>query len=81
MRDDVKKWYCSTFPHDDLGRELPEGVTFKDYFEALDHYRDIYELMGTAADSIIRERIFERLSEIMDCDYSYIYDQWLKSAN
>lgn len=80
MRDNVKAWYLLTYPHDELGKELPDNVTFKDYFEYLDSYRDIYELMGVAADSIIRERIFERLAEIMDCDYEYIYEQWLKGV-
>ena len=77
MRDKIKNWYCAAYPTDDLGKEIPQDITFKDLFNALDHGEDVYELLGDAADSIIRERCFVRLSDIMDCDYSYIYDQWL----
>ena len=30
-------------------------------------------------DTIVRERIFIKLAEIMNVDYDYIYEQWLKS--
>jgi hypothetical protein len=28
-------------------------------------------------DSIIRERLFEKLSEILNCEYEVIYQRWL----
>jgi len=37
---------------------------------------DMYAEMGTA-DSVIRERCFEKLAEIMNVEYSVIYDKWL----
>ena len=80
MRDNVKKWYIENYPSDPLGADIPAALTFRDFFDALDHYRDIYDLLGDAADSIVRERIFARLADIMDCDYGYIYDQWLAAA-
>ena len=45
---------------------------------ALDTYKDIYEVVGVG-DSVIRERIFVKLAEIMEVDYDYIYNQWLLS--
>lgn len=77
MKDNIKQWYCATYPTDDLGLELPDNITFGDLFRTLDHGGSVYRLLGNGADSLIRERCFERLSEIMDCDYGYIYDQWL----
>lgn len=73
----IREWYTSAYPTDELGFEINESVSFKDLFDALDNYQDVYNLMGVH-DSIVRERVFERLAEIMNVDYSYIYDQWLK---
>ena len=52
-------------------------ITFKIYDEALNHGDDIYDLMGDADDSVIRERIFWELSDILDVEYDNIYDRWL----
>lgn len=73
----VKDWYTSTFPEDELGAELADNVTFEQLFEAMDAYINPYKLLKIA-DSIIRERIFTRLAQIMHVDYNYIYDQWMK---
>jgi hypothetical protein len=42
----------------------------------LDTYQDVYKYIGIA-DSIIRERIFEKLANEMGIDYNEIYNQWL----
>lgn len=75
----IREWYLSAYPEDELGNEINPNATFNDVFEWLDNYKDIYELIGVH-DSLVRERIFSALSEVMNCDYDYIYDQWLKSA-
>lgn len=80
MRDKIKPWYCTNYPTDDLGQYIPNEITFGDLFNVLDHGGSVYALLGGAADSIVRERCFNRLSEIIDCDYGYIYDQWLQSC-
>lgn len=77
----LKDWYVKEFPEDDLGEQIPEQFTFYDLFECLDTYCDPYSLMGDSADSIIRERLFAELAEVMDVDYDYIYDQWLKTTS
>lgn len=56
-------------------------ISFEDYFLVLDGYGDVYSLMGRAADSIVRERIFQQLAEIMNVDYDYIYEQWLRGVS
>lgn len=74
----VQKWYKGEYPTDNLGDRIKEDITFYDIFYALDNYKDIYGVIGTA-DSLVRERIFNKLAELMEVDYDYIYDQWLKS--
>lgn len=54
-----------------------EPIKFVDYYVMLENNGDIYELMGGSADSIIRERIFDHLSEILDVSYNDIYNLWL----
>lgn len=72
----VKDYYLKEYGDDELGNNLNENVTFYDLFIALDTYKDIYDLIGVG-DSVIRERLFQRLAEIIEVDYKYIYDQWL----
>ena len=75
----IRDWYMKEFPSDSLGQEIDSSVSFQDLFNALDDYKDVYAVIGVG-DSVIRERCFEKLAEIMGVDYGYVYDQWLKSA-
>lgn len=79
LKLNVKEWYRGEYPTDDLVEEIKDEVTFEDVFNALDTYKDIYEVIGNGIDSIVRERIFNKLATLMEVDYDYIYDQWLKS--
>lgn len=83
MKDVTEKtylydWYRSEYPEDDGGIDIHEDATFYDLFEALDHYRDVYDVIGVP-DSLIRERLFAKLADIMKVDYDYIYDQWVRA--
>ena len=71
----VKEWYKNTFPQDELGDEINPNITFYDVFEALDHYKDIYELLGVD-DSVVREKVFFGLDDILDAPDGYSYEQW-----
>lgn len=73
----VREWYLSEYTEDEEGKNIKENITFYDVFYALDRYKDIYETIGDV-DSIVRERIFQKLAEIMGVDYDYVYEQWLK---
>lgn len=75
----VRDWYVANYPTDELGTEINEDVTFYDTFKALDRYKDVYELLGVH-DSIVRERVFEGLTNVMECPYGEIYDQWLMAV-
>lgn len=72
----IRTWYAEAYPSDDLGREIGPDVTFRGLFDALDSYQDVYELLGVG-DSVIRERCFEMLAEVIGESYDYIYDQWM----
>lgn len=75
----IKEWYMKEYPTDELGVELDESITFYDLFVVLDTYRDVYKALGVG-DSIVRERAFSELAKIMNVDYDYVFEQWLKSA-
>jgi hypothetical protein len=70
----IKKWYLDTYK-DDLGLEINENATFEeiDYYEI----RNIYEYLGNNVDTIIRERVFEKLASLLNMTYQEIYDIWL----
>ena len=79
----IKEYYTSTYASDELGLEIDSTATFEGLFYALDSYKDVYEYIfgdSMKGDSVIRERVFEKLSQIMQCDYEYIYNQWLLGA-
>lgn len=72
----IKTYYLATFPTDELGSEINPQATFEGLYVTLDKYRDVYEYIGVM-DSVIRERCFERLAQIMKCEYNVIYEQWM----
>jgi hypothetical protein len=74
----VKNWYNENYPTDNLGENINPLISFYDVFYTLDNYGDIYELIGES-DSLIRERIFEKLCELTGHTYEEIYDQWAKA--
>jgi hypothetical protein len=61
-----------TYPDDSLGSKLNDAY----FYELDDQLGDVYKLLGEA-DSIVRERCFEKLAEIKGCNYDEIYFRWL----
>jgi len=72
----IRDWYMKAYPTDDLGSSIKSNITFYNAFECLDARKDFYKFLGVG-DSIVRERVFMQLAIIMNCDYDYIYSQWL----
>lgn len=72
----IKEWYMTEYPTDELGAELNQDITFYDLFKVLDTYKSVYEALNVY-DSIVRERVFSKLAEVMNVVYDYIYEQWL----
>ena len=73
----IKKWYVKAYPTDDLGPELVGN--FAGALETMAKGGDIYDYMGVG-DSIVRERLFTCLSEMLGLDYDHIYELWLNQA-
>lgn len=72
----LKDWYTSEYPDDDLGYELFDDVSLRRCYSSLGKEPDIYDVMGVA-DSVIRERVFAKMAEVLDVDYDDIYYKWL----
>jgi hypothetical protein len=72
----IREFYLENYPTDDLGFELNETPTFAGLLNQLIVGGDVYRYIGVA-DSVIRERLFERLAEELEVSYDYVYDLWL----
>jgi len=70
----IRKWYVKAYPTDDLGPELVGN--FAGALETMARGGDIYDYMAVG-DSLVRERLFTRLSEMLGVDYDHIYELWL----
>jgi hypothetical protein len=75
----IREFYVKNYPTDDMGNGINPQATFDGLWNVLKTYGDVYEYLYVY-DSIIRERLFEKLSIDKDVDYDVIYNQWLKSA-
>ena len=75
----IREWYINEFPSDELGIEINPNLTFDGLARILNNYADVYEYIGVS-DSIVRERCFEKLSEVNNTEYSVIYELWLMAA-
>ncbi len=73
----IREFYLETYPTDELGLELNETPTFPGLLNQLIIGGDVYNYIGVG-DSIIRERLFEKLAESMEVSYDYVYNLWLK---
>jgi hypothetical protein len=76
----ISEWYMGAFPTDELGKDINKPITFQDIYEQLYVGGSVYALLGVE-DSIVRERVFAKLAELMGVDYDYVYNQWLSAEN
>lgn len=77
--DNVREWYTSAFPNDELGAELNPDLTFDDALAAIPSGTGFYDSIG-AGDSVVRERIFEELCNRYGYTYDEVYDSWLNES-
>ena len=73
----IKEYYVKNFPTDNLGLELNETPTFPGLLNQLIVNGDVYRYIGVS-DSVIRERLFEKLADTLNVSYDYVYNLWLK---
>ena len=71
----IREYYLQNFPTDELGVEINKEATFGSLWAAI-RGGCVYEYIGVH-DSVIRERVFEKFSEITGHEYEYIYNEWL----
>jgi hypothetical protein len=75
----IRNYYLEAFPTDELGIEINPEATFAGLQKVLDNFEDVYEYIGVG-DSLVRERVFDKLAITMGVEYDVIYSQWLFSA-
>jgi hypothetical protein len=73
----IREFYLENYPTDELGLELNETPTFAGLLNQLIVGGDVYRYIGVG-DSLVRERLFERLAEELNTTYDYVYNLWLK---
>lgn len=74
----IKEFYLENYPTDELGAEINEKATFIGLYHDLLTGGDTYEYIGVG-DSIVRERLFEKLADIIDTSYGYVHNLWLNA--
>ena len=73
---EIKTWYLITYPEDIMGAYLKWGVTFENLYNGMSFGKDYAAIVGES-DSVVRERIFEKMAEIFSVSYEEIYEMWL----
>jgi hypothetical protein len=68
----IKTYYLSAFPSDELGEEINASATFDGLLENI---TKPYSYLGVY-DSIVRERVFDKLATLKGVPYSDIYNLW-----
>ena len=76
--ESILVYYVNHYPEDELALEIKAKATFNGLYEVLSNKGDAYEYIGVA-DSIVRERVFEKLAKIKGVKYDVIYDMWMDS--
>ena len=71
----IRNYYVNEFPSDELGLEINPKASFESLLFAIKSDL-VYEYIGVS-DSVVRERLFEKLSELKGCTYDEIYNEWI----
>jgi hypothetical protein len=74
----IREFYVKNYPTDDLGMGINPKATFAGLLNQLIVGGDVYEYLYVY-DSIVRERLFERLAEELEVSYEYVYKLWLNN--
>jgi hypothetical protein len=74
----IREFYVNNYPTDDLGIGINPKATFAGLLNQLIVGGDVYEYLYVY-DSIVRERLFERLAEELEVSYEYVYKLWLNN--
>ena len=75
LQSNVKEWYSRQYPTDGLAELLNDKSTFSSVRDALTSGKDLYSELKIA-DSVVRERVFDKLAEIINVPYKAVYEAW-----
>jgi hypothetical protein len=75
----IREYYLTNFPNDDLGNEINPQATFEVLIDVLNNYGDVYQYIGVD-DSLMRERLFWELSQLTSTPYDDVYYLWLMAS-
>ena len=73
----IREFYLEAYPSDDMGKDINPNATFAGLLNQLIVSGEVYAYLYVY-DSIIRERLFEKLAEELEVSYEYVYNLWLK---
>ena len=73
----IREYYLEAFPTDELGVEINPQANFESLWIVI-RGGLFYEYIGVF-DSVVRERVFEKLSQLSGHEYDYIYQEWLNA--
>ena len=73
----IRNFYVSEFPSDELGLEINKAADFNGLAAAISG-DIVYEYLGVF-DSVVRERVFEKYASIMGLTYDEVYNMWLNA--
>jgi hypothetical protein len=72
----VGDWYMDAYPSDTLGGKIDDDLTWPALLEGMRKHEDMDNILGVC-DSLIRERVFTRLSQLTMLPYDVFYNMWL----
>jgi hypothetical protein len=75
---EIIDFYVNEYPKDDIAVDINPKATFNGLYQILKNKGDAYKYIGVA-DSLVRERVFQKLAEIKGVKYDVIYDMWMDS--
>lgn len=71
----VREWYMREFADDPMGERLRQNLTWADLLERMRCGENFHEIINVC-DTVVRERIFTRLAEMLLVPYEVIYQLW-----
>ena len=73
---ELRQYYMNLYPTDDMGYDISSDATWVGLLKTLNVGNEVYDYIGVV-DSLVRERLFEGLSEVIGVSYDEIYNKWI----
>lgn len=76
MNQNIREYYMSKHPDDELGQQICEWITFGQFIGGMMIGNCPYEMLEVS-DSLVRERVFEGCAEVLVVPYHVIFRMWM----